>query len=64
MNEVASCAEMHAEIIILMVLARNVEGIGDMLFRVTDVNVFASSQQGTNVVLYICYEILRSVSGF
>jgi len=55
---------MHAEIIILMVLARNVEGIGDMLFRVTDVNVFASSQQGTNVVLYICYEILRSVSGF
>lgn len=64
MNKVASCAEMHAEIVVLMVLTRNVEGVGDVLFRVTDVDVFASSQQGTNVVLYICYEILRSVSGF
>jgi hypothetical protein len=51
MNKVSSCTEVHAQIISLMVLARNVEGVRHVLFRVPDVNVFASCQQRADVVL-------------
>lgn len=45
MNEVGRSAEMDTEVVTGMILARNVEGVGDVLFGVTNVDVFACSKK-------------------
>ena len=43
MDEIRSCVEVVAEIILGMILSRNVQRIRDMLFGMPYVYVFASS---------------------
>lgn len=45
MDEVGRSAEVHTEVIAGMILARNVESVGDVLFGVTNVDVFACSKK-------------------
>lgn len=44
MDEADGGIEMHAQVIVLMVLAGNVECVGDVLLGVADMHVFAGGQ--------------------
>ena len=45
MDEVGCSAEVDTEVVAGMILARNVKGVGNVLFGVTNVNVFACSKK-------------------
>ncbi len=64
MNEVSGRVEVKTEIVILMVLPRDVESEWDALLRMLYVNVFAGCQDGANLMFCIRSKILFKVSGF
>jgi hypothetical protein len=49
-NKIESGVKMNADIVILVILSRNVEGVRNVVLRVSDVHVFAGSQQRLNFI--------------
>lgn len=58
MDEVGRSAEVHTEVIAGMILARNVESVGDVLFGVTNVDVFACSKKRAYFVFAESFGVL------
>lgn len=50
MDEIDGRVEVHTQIVILMVFARDVETVWDVLLGMSDVDVLASCQHGLNPV--------------
>jgi hypothetical protein len=63
-DEVGGGVEVQTEIVVLVVLARDVERVGDVLFGVADVDVFAGGEERGDVVLWVVGEVLLRVCRF
>ena len=64
MNKISSSLKVHAQVIVLMVLARNVQSKGDMLFWMFYMNVFAGCQDGSDLIAFLTQYIRWRVSMF
>ena len=53
MNEVSGGFEVQTEVVVLVVLPRDVEGEGYVFLGVPDVDVFAGSEEGADAAFWM-----------